>query len=84
MKRWKIGDDVSHYGIIEGFVLDTVGGCKSPACEAKARQRHPNFIGFGRHVDGDIVINQGKVAGVTNLRWDEYECMIENEYTIDN
>lgn len=56
--------------ITEGVIQDCYAGCKSEKCNAWQKKTDGYTSGFGRGFVGDVVIKNGKVHGVKNVRKD--------------
>jgi len=57
--------------IKEGIIYDATSSCNSEICRKWEKKKCGYNSGFGRTFDGDIVIKEGKVHSVKNVRKDK-------------
>jgi hypothetical protein len=70
MDVWREGEvfDVPGLTMVEGAINSVYGGCTQPKCELWAKLHTPNFIGFGRRIFCDVLIEHGIVVKAINVR----------------
>jgi len=75
MDAWDEGDTFVSGGIkiFSGLIESVLGGCRSKKCNDWQIKRDGYKSGFGKHFYCDVVIEDSKVKGATNIRKKEYQ-----------